>query len=150
MICLYDAYLLDIYNYRFLQCVQLVFVDGKPTQYVYWPHTYNIVKYLLSVAIVIISLSFPISGTGDGPVLVFQVVLGCVLVISTIYGTFWDTYCDWGLWQIMPDGTTDPKPQLFLRKKLMYESPYKYYIAMVTDFVLRLIWAISLVPPNSY
>jgi hypothetical protein len=144
--------------WRFMQCCHMVYTEAKPGQWMVWPHSYNIIKYLLGLVVVLLSLSFPFSAAAEGPVAVFQIILFCVLVIATCYATVWDIYCDWGLAVILPhweDGKLVFPPHMLLRPRLMYANPHThiyseniYYIAMVMDFIMRAMWTVSLIPQN--
>ncbi|PRP82501.1 hypothetical protein PROFUN_10071 [Planoprotostelium fungivorum] len=59
------------------------------------------------------------------------------VVVSTIYSNYWDVVRDWGL--------GDPESK-FLRKKLIYKRPAFYYFAIISNFILRLSWLLSISP----
>ena len=57
---------------------------------------------------------------------------------ATIYSMVWDYYMDWGLFRSWESKT------YMLRPKIMYPAKF-YYFAMVTNFLLRFTWVISVV-----
>ena len=48
---------------------------------------------------------------------------------------FWDCVMDWGLFQ-----QNLPNDRKCLRKTLLYHTPVKYYVAIVVDLGLRILW----------
>lgn len=139
--------------FRMIQCIRMVYEVATPGQYIYWPHSFNTLKYLLGMVVVIMTLSYPVAEVvGTNITLAFKVILGMMLVMTTLYQTFWDVYCDWGLCTIVPSWAEGWLPHLpkkaFLRKKLMYHRYHLYYVAIVVDLVLRFAWTLSLLPQN--
>ena len=57
--------------------------------------------------------------------------------IASFYSYCWDIYMDWGLLR-----SKDPKTYA-LREKMNYPLWF-YYYAMVSDFVLRFFWVITI------
>ena len=56
---------------------------------------------------------------------------------ATLYSYSWDIYMDWGLLRSKAPG------KYGLREKMNYHQ-YFYYFAMVTDFILRFEWVLTL------
>ena len=59
---------------------------------------------------------------------------------SSLYSFVWDVYMDWGL----------GRPQYaFLGPRLMFPHRSYYYGVIAADLVLRSMWVLSLIPPQS-
>ena len=69
------------------------------------------------------------------------VIFLAVSAIGAMYSYVWDIYMDWGLMR------TKKKGHFMLREKILYPS-YFYYIAMITDLILRFAWLVSLYPAS--
>jgi hypothetical protein len=54
-------------------------------------------------------------------------------IFSTAYSYYWDLYMDWGFFR-----SEDPEKR-FLRHKLLYPKKF-YYIAAITNLIMRLMW----------
>jgi hypothetical protein len=67
-----------------------------------WPHSFNCLKYLLSIIVVVASLAYPISATPKGEVSNTTTVMLVGLFLVTLYTTYWDVVNDWGLMQVLP------------------------------------------------
>jgi len=61
-------------------------------------------------------------------------------VISTLWCAVWDYYMDWGLFRSFK------KDRYMLREQLRFPK-YFYYFAMVSNFILRFLWLLSI---NTY
>lgn len=59
--------------------------------------------------------------------------------ISTIYSYFWDLKYDWGL--LEPNAKN-----WLLRKYLTFEPKRNYYIVIVSNFIMRLSWMMTISP----
>lgn len=143
--------------WRFAQCLHMVYVEASEVQILVWPHSFNMLKYFLGLVVTIISLSFPLdSSNSDGAAFSFQIVMATLLIVATCYSTWWDVRMDWGLLDNLPmmgfgdqGGMSMSVPKnCLLREKLMYKDKRIYYVAIVTDFVMRALWVISLIPQN--
>ncbi len=67
-----------------------------------------------------------------------------IQTFSTIYSYVWDIYMDWGLCRCTEPG------KYGLRQVINY-SPYFYYYAILSDFLLRFTWIVrALIDVNSY
>eukprot|EP00056_Hartaetosiga_gracilis_P017844 m.8616 g.8616 ORF g.8616 m.8616 type:complete len:376 (-) comp6156_c0_seq2:220-1347(-) len=58
--------------------------------------------------------------------------------VNTVYSFLWDVLMDWGLCH-----ETDA-PHVLLRKTLLFEKAWKYYMAIVLDLALRFCWSLKL------
>lgn len=63
-----------------------------------------------------------------------------LFVAATLFATWWDVVQDWGL--------GNPEHG-FLHERQMYPKRAYYYVAMVTDLLLRFAWVYSLIPPEA-
>eukprot|EP00956_Cyclotella_meneghiniana_P005427 scaffold6818_cov93-Cyclotella_meneghiniana.AAC.4 len=89
--------------------------------------------------------SLNISEDGDELIIkhradIFQVFWIFLFVASSIYSFCWDVYMDWGLGR---------KEFGFLGPRLMFPRKSYYYMVIAADLVLRFMWVITLVPPQS-
>jgi EXS family len=63
-------------------------------------------------------------------------------MVASSYSYAWDIIMDWGLLRSKEEGT------YALRPKINYH-PYFYYYAMVSDFILRFFWIVTIFPLGS-
>lgn len=138
--------------FRFAQCLRRISeVSSTGTsirfKFLIWPHSYNALKYLLALIVVLMGVLRPVSSDAGG----YKYAFIAICMITTAYQFYWDIFMDWGLMQIIPS----PKDfsfegNLFLRKKLLFKRKiYLYYIAMCVDLLLRALWTLSLIPQGS-
>ncbi len=127
---------------RTLQCLRSM----RDSKWNIYPQGYNAVKYLLSVAVVIIGLQ---DSTDTGVYFFF-------IALSTLYKWWWDVVMDWGLFDVLPTNLCDlfdiysyRQKKMFLRKSLMYPRENVYYVCIVIDLVLRFLWVLSTLPQSS-
>ena len=155
--------------FRFAQCLRRVYEapPSSPTasmrqKLLVWPHSYNAIKYLLSMVVVIFGLGAPsirdpVSGFRMAA---YRAAYIALLISSTLYSTYWDIYNDFGLMKVLPTKRDvkkfftgqwhDITEKIFLRKLLMYKKNiFLYYVAIVLDFLLRAMWTLSLIPQGS-
>jgi hypothetical protein len=62
-------------------------------------------------------------------------------IVSTLYSYSWDVYMDWGLIRSNEPG------KKFLRHKILFPKWF-YYYAIVSNFILRFFWLLSLIPTD--
>jgi len=62
------------------------------------------------------------------------------IVVSTVYSYSWDVLKDWGL------GERGAK---LLRKKLIYKIPLVYYAVMISNFIMRFMWTLTISPEST-
>ena len=123
--------------FRFFQCLKRYF-DSKLTV-----NLYNAGKYFSKIVPVLIVIYFETDnidnkvkkyyGNGFSYYLVSN-------VISTLWCAVWDYYMDWGLFRSFK------KDRYMLREQLRFPK-YFYYFAMVSNFILRFLWLVSI---NTY
>jgi hypothetical protein len=166
--------------FRFAQCVHMVYEASPPraaqTQRVHhehpllawrrwpalawpaslmvWPHSYNALKYVMGMVVVLFGLMHPLSEDASTTQLAaYKGVFVVVCMCATLFSCYWDVCNDWGLCQIRPSwrdlraGRLGSKP--FLREQLLYKNPNVYYAAICINFILRAVWTLSLIPQGS-
>jgi len=149
LICLFPLWL------RFNQCLRRYMDTGKR-----FPNLANAFKYAMSQTVTLfgafhplylmhnrdnydISLSddevggFVFRSTG---VNLFQIFWMGLFVISSLYSYVWDVYMDWGLGR---------REYGFLGPRLMFPRKSYYFSVMAADLVLRFMWVLTLIPPQS-
>ena len=122
---------------RFAQCLRRYYDTQQR-----WPHLANAIKYAIAHSVVIISSfhpSFTDRSTNEWQN--YRLVWLCSATVSTLYTFIWDVWQDWGLLQWNSSNW-------FLREQLLYETPAFYYWAIASNFVLRFVWVLTLVPFN--
>lgn len=117
------------YSFRIIQCIRQGY--DSPS-YIGTRPFYNTIKYLFSFITVILSFVYKL----NNDLLALWVVFAA---ISTLYSFVWDLKVDWGLFQ------NDHPYYKFLRKDLFYPVQL-YYFMIFNNFVLRLVWVLSLSP----
>ncbi|KAL7543571.1 hypothetical protein ACHAXR_012896 [Thalassiosira sp. AJA248-18] len=70
----------------------------------------------------------------------FQIFWMGLFVASSLYSFCWDVYMDWGLGR---------KDYGFLGPRLMFPRKSHYYTVIAADLVLRMMWVLTLIPPQS-
>lgn len=94
----------------------------------------------------------------------FQIFWMCLFIASSLYSFFWDVYMDWGLGRkevsVFLTGCTFVSYTVFstdasiaqfgfLGPRLMFPSKSYYYMVIGADLILRFMWVLTLVPPDS-
>jgi hypothetical protein len=150
--------------YRFAQCLRRIYDTTPPLPagqvrrfdlktIMNWPHSYNALKYLMGMLVVMFGWFHPLSEEAESVGLIFYKVMFVMLVtVTTAYQFYWDIWNDWGLMQILPSWHEirhfKLKPNVFLRKRLLYKKVWIYYVAIFLNLVLRGLWVVSLVPQH--
>jgi hypothetical protein len=129
---------------RFMQVLRNVYFECPREKYLFWPQSYNAVKYTLSLLIVLVGQTAPVNSESSATLITLSVI---GLLSTTVYSWYWDVFIDWGL---MQDFRWNGN--FLLRKNLLYgrKSRYFYYFAIVANFVLKGLWVISLLPNPSF
>ncbi|CAI5757957.1 unnamed protein product [Candida verbasci] len=109
--------------FRFMQCIRRYMDTGD-----WFPHLANMLKYTMS-AIYYITLSvYRINNNTQN-----KIAFIIFAFINSIYTSVWDIVMDWSLLQF-------GSKNFLLRDNLFYKNPIYYYIAMVSDVILRFQW----------
>ncbi|KAF5279086.1 hypothetical protein FQA39_LY05764 [Lamprigera yunnana] len=120
---------------RFAQCLRR-YRDTKEA----FPHLVNAGKYASTFFVVIFGTLRSVyqenyQTSAENPYL-FLLIAACI--VNSCYAYTWDIKMDWGLFD---KAAGENK---LLREEIVYSSTFFYYFAIVEDFVLRFIWALSL------
>lgn len=70
----------------------------------------------------------------------FQVFWMGLFIASSLYSFWWDVYMDWGLGR---------REHGFLGPRLMFPRRSYYFMVISADLVLRFMWVLTLIPPQS-
>ena len=105
-----------------------------------WPHMYNAFKYALSLMVVVFAVFHPDSIALRS---FYDRAWVAAYLVSTLYSFWWDLRMDWGL---LDEPGRDGENMFPLRDRLMYNSRYYYYVAIVLDFFGRFVWTLTLIP----
>jgi hypothetical protein len=133
LICLFPLWI------RFNQCLRRYLDTG-----IRGPNLLNAFKYAMSQTVTLFGAFHPLYlmySRGDtNAISLFQVFWMTLFIASSLYSFTWDVIMDWGLGQ--------PK-YAFLGPRLMYPNRFYYYAVMAADIVLRFMWVLTLIPPQS-
>lgn len=133
LICLFPLWV------RFNQCLRRYADTGKRL-----PNLANAFKYAMSQTVTLFGAFHPLylihKRIEAGAINWFQIGWMFLFVSSSLYSFFWDVYMDWGLGSLKHG---------FLSARLMYPNRYYYYVVIVLDIILRFMWVLTLVPPQS-
>ncbi|CAH1437607.1 unnamed protein product [Lactuca virosa] len=110
------------YWIRCLQCLRRLF-EGEDTS-----QAVNALKYF-STIVAVISRTFYVQKKG----LALKILATSTSGVATVFGTYWDLVCDWGL---LRRNSENP----WLRDKLLLPHRSIYFLAMVVNVILRLAW----------
>lgn len=150
LICLFPLWL------RFNQCLRRYMDTGKR-----FPNLANAFKYAMSQTVTLFGAFHPLylmhnmhdqqavslsDDYGESIVLssrhanLFQMFWMGLFISSSMYSYIWDVYMDWGLGR---------RQYGFLGPRLMFPSKSYYFSVMAADLVLRFMWVLTLIPPQS-
>ncbi|KAL5722933.1 hypothetical protein ACHQM5_006390 [Ranunculus cassubicifolius] len=110
------------YWLRLLQCLRRLYEEKDPMQ------GYNGLKYFSTIVAVLIRTAYS-RKRGQ----VWWILAFITSSIATVFGTYWDLVCDWGLLQ---RHSQNP----WLRDKLILPCKSVYFGVMVLNVVLRFAW----------
>lgn len=117
--------------WRFLQCFRRYADTGD-----WFPHLANMGKYTVSM-LYYMSLSLYRIET----IKKYKVLLIFWAATNSVYSSIWDIVMDWSLFQF------DSK-HFLLRDEITFKYPSAYYLAMVTDVILRFQWIFYVLFPT--
>lgn len=95
-------------------------------------HLLNTLKYCSSLLVISVGAYPQIMGQGSSHKSSFFLLCA---VFNSMYSFLWDVIMDWGLGQ-----PNLPKRVKFLRHQLLYRPRKLYYVVIVWDFGLRILW----------
>eukprot|EP00586_Coscinodiscus_wailesii_P022591 CAMPEP_0172520016 /NCGR_PEP_ID=MMETSP1066-20121228/291753_1 /TAXON_ID=671091 /ORGANISM="Coscinodiscus wailesii, Strain CCMP2513" /LENGTH=854 /DNA_ID=CAMNT_0013302695 /DNA_START=63 /DNA_END=2627 /DNA_ORIENTATION=- len=137
---------------RFNQCLRKFMDTGE-----HWPNMANAFKYAMSQTVTLFGAFEPLyhlhasrvdmsdfENSGQMPLApqhnMFQLFWMTMFVASSLYSFFWDLYVDWGLGRMS---------HAFLGPRLMFPRKIYYYGVIFADLILRSMWVLTLVPPDT-
>lgn len=149
--------------FRFAQCLHRIYesssttVRNGPCSFIVWPHSYNALKYMMGIVVVLMGIAHPLGESASSTyTMVYKGIFIAITLATTLYQFYWDVYMDWGLFRNRPRGNSIPsvsewsKTHLFLRPKLLYKTRvWVYYVGMALDLILRAMWTLSLIPQGA-
>ena len=116
---------------RVIQCLRSMYQREK--KFCFKIDFFNMIKYVLAMITVFFSLYlylYPLSEVVFWGWIIFA-------SLSTLYSYYWDLKMDWGF--------LDPNSKhKYLRNELSYHNVGFYYFAIVSNFLLRFSWILSL------
>ena len=125
---------------KYLHCCHNVYMHCPKGKLYMWPHSYNAFKYILSLLVSVIGLFHPLKADSS---MGKKIILFLGFSFASLYSWLWDVHCDWGLLQDLDSKSSN----FLLRKQLIYrEHKPWYYVAMLANLVMRILWMLSLVP----
>jgi hypothetical protein len=116
-------------SFRMLQCMRQGFDKGK---YFLELEFFNTFKYAFSLIALILSYLWK---AGNDKIMYAWIIIA---TISAFYSYIWDLKYDWALFE-------KGAPYRFLRPFLCYPVT-SYYVIIVLDFILRMVWILTLSP----
>lgn len=136
LICLFPLW------FRFNQCLRRYLDTGDRV-----PNLPNAFKYAMSQTVTLFGAFHPLyldytshHAKKHPGIHLFQLFWMALFLASSLYSFIWDVYMDWGL----------GKPKYgFLGRRLMFPHRSYYYSAILADLVLRSMWVLTLLPPDS-
>ena len=111
-------------------------VPQLPRWLIVWPYTYNMLRYILSILVVVFGAFPPV----DPLSAVYMAWYIPLVVMSTVYNIYWDISVDWKLFSL---------DMVLLRdESMMFFGDMKsfYYIVMVLDVIFRCMWTLVFTP----
>ncbi|CAI9109743.1 OLC1v1009620C3 [Oldenlandia corymbosa var. corymbosa] len=107
---------------RVLQCLRRLFEEGDYHQF------FNALKYASTIVAVVLRTIYSFRRGAT-----WRIMAAASSGVTTVYSTYWDIVMDWGLLN-----RTSKNP--WLRDKLLVANKNVYFIAMVVNILLRLVW----------
>ena len=103
-----------------------------------WPYTFNMLKYSLSIVVVVMGGYPPPESSPNYTS--YLAMFYFVSVVSTLYSCYWDFKNDWGLFQ-------EHSEWPLLRPQLKYENVvWYYYLCLFFNPIFRCFWTLSFSP----
>ncbi|KAL8545985.1 hypothetical protein ACS0TY_005918 [Phlomoides rotata] len=113
--------------FRLLQCVRRT-IEEKSTM-----QALNGLKYFSTVIALIMRTLYDITRQNGNGYTVWRIMAATTSGFTTIYSTYWDIVIDWGLLQ-------KNSSNKWLRDKLLISNKAVYFVAIVLNILLRLVW----------
>ncbi|XP_031502975.1 phosphate transporter PHO1-like [Nymphaea colorata] len=119
------------YFWRAMQCARRWFDEGD------LKHIANLGKYVSAMVAAGARLTY-----GMQPTPAWLALVVVTSTVATVYQLYWDFVQDWGL---LNPRSKNP----WLRDDLVLRHKSLYYLAIVVNFVLRLVWIEAVMPINT-
>ncbi|KAL0381041.1 UNVERIFIED_CONTAM: Phosphate transporter [Sesamum angustifolium] len=107
---------------RVLQCLRRLFEEKKPMQGL------NSLKYFSTVVALVLRTIYDLRRQTS-----WRIMAATSSGVTTIYNTYWDIVIDWGLLR-------KNAKNRWLRDKLLISNKAVYFVAIVLNVLLRLVW----------
>ncbi|KAI3452277.1 hypothetical protein Pfo_008942 [Paulownia fortunei] len=107
---------------RVLQCLRRLFEEKDPMQGL------NCLKYFSTIVALVMRTIYDLRKG-----VFWKIMAASTSGVTTIYNTYWDIVIDWGLLQ---RNAKNP----WLRDKLLISNKAVYFVAIVVNILLRLVW----------
>ncbi|KAG8366922.1 hypothetical protein BUALT_Bualt16G0018300 [Buddleja alternifolia] len=107
---------------RVLQCLRRLFEEKNPGQ------GFNSLKYFSTVVALVMRTIYDLRRETF-----WRIMAASSSGVTTIYNTYWDIVIDWGLLQRNAENP-------WLRDKLLISNKAVYFVAIVVNILLRLVW----------
>jgi hypothetical protein len=117
------------YFIRTMQCLRLTWESGS----IWDSQAVNAGKYLSSVVVITVNYLYQYFGGSW-----IYLWIACAF-LSTVYSFSWDVIKDWGL-------VDSDLSDFSLRRKLLYKKPWRYYLVIALNLLLRLTWTLTISP----
>ncbi|KAL3629397.1 hypothetical protein CASFOL_026619 [Castilleja foliolosa] len=108
---------------RFLQCLRRLAEDRNAR------HGLNAMKYLSTIVALVMRTLYDLNRGNN----FWRILAASASGVTTIYNTYWDIVIDWGL---LRKDAKNP----WLRDKLLLSNKAMYFVAIVVNILLRLVW----------
>ncbi|KAL7100931.1 hypothetical protein ACP275_08G025600 [Erythranthe tilingii] len=109
---------------RVLQCLRRLFEERDPMQ------GFNALKYLSTIAALVMRTMYSLNLRKP---MFWRIMAASTSGFTTVYNTYWDIVVDWGL---LRKNSRNP----WLRDKLLISNKAVYFVAIVVNILLRLVW----------
>ncbi|EYU44133.1 hypothetical protein MIMGU_mgv1a002044mg [Erythranthe guttata] len=109
---------------RVLQCLRRLFEERDPMQ------GFNALKYLSTIAALVMRTMYSLNLRKP---MFWRIMAASTSGFTTVYNTYWDIVIDWGL---LRKNSKNP----WLRDKLLISNKAVYFVAIVVNILLRLVW----------
>ncbi len=102
-------------------------------------HLVNAIKYFSSVLTVVFSGIRRANQQSHAILITYSFIAA----ISALYTWIWDVRVDWGL------GNWGSRSHFMLREQLIYKKVWVYYLGIIVNLALRLVWVVTLGIPST-
>lgn len=132
--------------FKLLQCLRQYYNTQSR-----WPYIPNSIKYGFGMTVVLFGIFNPfylrpgIDSKHRG-LIVYHSLWVISYVTTTLFTWVWDVKMDWDLFSMAPKKKGDYRYPLLRGRLLFRHHIWVYYVAIVSNLVLRFLWTLSLLP----